>query len=182
MSNLPLDQSLYDFEFSINIIFRSCILDSLLMSAWVKDKSRGMRLIRDLVVSSYLLAPIGASKNIKLELAAGANYYNLGCKRAITKARKAKILEHTASEGIFVYLKGANNIKSFRTAYDMYSKFDHFSAIPYFHYLGRPKIEKMEIHLSSLSLIKHALAQMLLKKKDVLAENFCDLLDFGKIK
>lgn len=176
LSDTESEESFYKYEYSINIILRSCILDSLLMSAWVKDKSRGFRFIRDLIVSSYLLMPIGISAERKIELNNGANYFNVGCKKNITEKRKKKIIEHVSNNGMNKYLNGAKNIKSFRTLYDMYSKFDHFSPIPHFHYLGRPIIEKVDIHRDSLHLIKHALSQMLIKQRDPMTEAFCDLL------
>ncbi|NIJ55426.1 hypothetical protein [Dyadobacter arcticus] len=176
LSDTHSHEDFYRFEFSINVILRSCILDSLLMSAWVKDKSRVSKFIRDLIVSSYLMTPSGLSAVRDKEIMNGANYFNVGCKKDINNNRKKKILNHVSTNGFIEYLKGSNHIKSFRGLYDMYSKFDHFSPIPYLHFLERPVIEKISIHRDSFHFVKHALSQMLIKRRDPLMNTFCDIL------
>lgn len=159
LSSQPGQYVLLAHELSTGIILRSCILDCLIINAWIRDKSRNQKFIRDMVVSSFLIVPAGVSQDIKLEFEIIANFFNVGLKRKINEKKKDQIKADTSIGKIFEHLKGAPNIKKQYELYSYYSKFEHFSFVPYL--IKKTPYAKMAMIGDALHFIKFTLDQLL---------------------
>jgi hypothetical protein len=77
-------------------------------------------------------------------------------------------------KNILKTLEGKPNIQWYENLYSFYSKYDHFSLIPYI--VQKSPVEKMEMILLATHMIKHSLCALLTMRNENHSEKFQEIL------
>jgi len=136
-----------EIEYSIGILLRSCILDSVHIMAWGKDS----KIISALASESFLNNTDQLGKELKDEYLNYANYFN------VDKHDRPK--DEIIWKKIMYKLQDATNTVKFANQYLEYSKYDHYSLIPFIYF--KSTFQKLYSIWQSMHFIKYAVCQLL---------------------
>lgn len=144
-------ENLHRFELPIGILLRSAVLDSILMLAWAHEKKFASAIASE---SFKRIDTISTSTDDEHKLierwkrySEYFNVHNLSKKQLTTRIDQA-----------FEHLPNSPNIEEYKVVYSYYSKFDHFSLIPFI--LRKSVFQRLGVMLMATHLIKHAFCAM----------------------
>ncbi|GLU54462.1 hypothetical protein Dfri01_39230 [Dyadobacter frigoris] len=157
--------TVYGVELSIGVILRSCVLDSLYIFAWGTES----KLISAFASESFLKTYSGMSAAQIKQYGDYAKYLNVD---NIEKPGDEVIFKNVIRK----FRENAMvNTMEYEKTYMDYSKYDHFSLVPFV--FPKSDFQKLDSIVDALHLIKHAVCQLiaLTETKDI--EQFYTILD-----
>jgi hypothetical protein len=161
IADLGLDKFM-TMESSIGILLRSCVLDCLYIMAWCNDDK-----LISAIASESFIRPQGKDvpDQVRNHFRDVAKFFNPDNLDAIESMKIKNILKT---------LEGKPNIQWYENLYSFYSKYDHFSLIPYI--VQKSPVEKMEMILLATHMIKHSLCALLTMRNENHSEKFQEIL------
>ncbi|WP_426292688.1 hypothetical protein ACN9ML_24225 [Dyadobacter endophyticus] len=138
-------------ELAIGILLRTAVLDSILIMGWLAHPEIASALAVDSLHRISKIKGKGESVDkLRKKWSEFSTYFN--AHNLSPKDTRISV------DGILDRLPNSPNLNEYRYVYEYYSKYDHFSLLPYI--IKKPQFGYLAIMVMSTHLIKHAFCAM----------------------